>query len=80
MDTTTTTQTTHANNTPNKTLHHYNLGEEAKEAAATCAVVANVVPRQLLRPAAGLSGNSNSSTMGLSPQAAHTRPLIPLLQ
>ena len=36
----------HTNNAPNKTLHHHKLGDEAKEAAANCAVVANVVPRQ----------------------------------
>ena len=44
--TTATTQTTHANNTHNKTLHHHKLGEKPKEATASCAVVANAVPRQ----------------------------------
>ena len=34
-----TTQTTHANNTHNKTLHHHKLGEKPKEATVSCAVV-----------------------------------------
>ena len=56
----------HANNTPNKTLHHHKLGEEAKEAAANCTVVANAVPRQEPQPAASPNGYLNSSTMGLA--------------
>jgi hypothetical protein len=46
----TTTQTTHANNTPNKTLHHHKLGEEAKEAVTNCVVIANVVPPKSRSP------------------------------
>jgi hypothetical protein len=68
---TTATQTTHANNAPNKTLHHHKLGEKAKEATASCAVVTNVVSRQK-RLAASLSGTSNSSAMGNHPQANRT--------
>ena len=59
----------HANNTLNKTLHHHKLGEEVKEAAANCAVVANAVPRQEPQPAASPNGYPNSSTMGLSPSS-----------
>jgi hypothetical protein len=62
----------HTNNTLNKTLHHHHkLGEEAKEAAANCAVVTNAGPRQKPRPAASLSNTSNS-TMGNHPQETHT--------
>ena len=63
------TQTTHANNAPNKTLHHHKLGEEAKEAVTNCAVIANVVPRQEPQPAASPSSYPKSSTMELSPSS-----------
>ena len=67
----------HTNNAPNKTLHHHKLGEEAKEAAANCTVVANAVPRQEPQPAANPSSYSNSFTMGLS-LSSHTNTIVEL--
>ena len=79
MDTTTTTQTTHANNTPNKTLHHYNLGEEAKEAAATCAVVANAVLHQSCGLLQARAATRTPPPRNYHSQATHTRSSIPPL-
>ena len=65
-----TTQTTHANNTHNKTLQHHKLGEKPKEATVSCAVIANAVPHQH-GPLQTIAATRNSSTMGKSP-SSHT--------
>ena len=68
--TTATTQTTHANNTHNRTLRHHKLGEKPKEATVSCAIVANAVPHQR-DPLQTIAATRNSSTMGKSP-SSHT--------
>jgi hypothetical protein len=60
-------------NSANKTLHHLNVGEKPKEAAANRAVITNIVSRQKPRPAASQSGNLNSSTT--SPSSSGRTPL-----
>ena len=70
----------HTDNAPNKTLHHYNLGEEAKEAATNCAVVANAVPRRSCGPLQVRAATRTPPPRDYHPQAAHTRPSIPLFQ
>ena len=67
-------------NTPNKTLHHHKLGDEAKEAAANYAVVANAVPRRNRGPLQARAVTRTPPPSDYHPQAAHTRSSIPLFQ
>ena len=73
----------HADNARKQhTTKHYTTTtweSSQKKPPANYAVI-NAVPRQKSQPAAGLSGSSNSSTMGLSPSSRHRRSSIPLLQ